>query len=89
MSLDDRYGTDEERTLQVCVSHKHMIGLPASDFRICDAHGVQSTDDDIDLLEPVEPVAWLPHSFGLWFLGGRDELLALREAIDDALELIP
>jgi hypothetical protein len=66
-----------------------MVGVPATDDYVeCTLHHINVTCDDTELEAPVVPVAFLPHSCNEWVIGGRDELLALREDIDAALEYI-
>lgn len=82
-------GGKGDAVLQVCVGHEHMIGLSNEFWERCSFHGVDSTNDDATLEIPVEPVAFLPHGCDEWVIGGRNELIALRDDIDRALELLP
>lgn len=82
------YGGDPPR-LQLCVGHEHMIGLPNDAWVQCEFHHVDSSYDDEDLEKPVTPVAYLPHSCDQWIIGGRNELLELRDDIDRVLEFLP
>ena len=78
----------QQGNLSVCVGHKHMMGAMQSEYVHCPVHGRDTMSDDILLEEPVAPIVYLPHRCGPWIVGGRDALIALREDIDEALEIV-
>lgn len=80
---------DQGNVLQVCLGHEHMIGLGSGFFEECRLHSVTSDQPDEDLEVEVLPVAYLRHAGHEWVLGGRNELLALRDDVDQILELLP
>ena len=78
----------QQGNLSVCVGHKYMIDASQSTYVHCPVHHLDTMSDDILLEEPVAPVVYLPHRCGPWIVGGRDALIALREDIDEALEIV-
>jgi hypothetical protein len=78
----------QQGNLSVCVGHKYMIDASQSTYVHCPVHHLDTMSDDILLEEPVAPIVYLPHRCGPWIVGGRDALIALREDIDEALEIV-
>ena len=89
--LDAMY---EREDLRLCVGHDGWIAAVRRDpkfFEYCGVHDMSSDDSDATLRLPVVPVAYFPKK--LWravlLVGGRNELLELRDDIDAALEKLP
>ena len=86
---EDGYGTAPTRKIRLCTGHRYMIGRAPEDYFNCEVHGIDSLAPDEILEQEFTPVVFLDHACESWVIGGRNELLQLRDDVDELLSQMP